>query len=49
MVFIIEILISMFAGYCCCYFIADKLVSMTPEQVVVEWLRIIEKELKDWF
>lgn len=44
---IFEIAIGIFAGYCCCYFIADKTVSMSPEKVVEEWLKMVTDELKN--
>lgn len=43
---IAEIAIGIFAGYCCCYFISMKTVEMTPEEVVKEYLKIIETKIK---
>lgn len=42
---VFEIIIGVFAGYCCCYFICMELVEMRPEKVLEEWLKIKEKNL----
>lgn len=43
---IIEIAIGIFAGYCCCYTIADKALSMTPEEVVLKFLKAMKDRLE---
>lgn len=45
--FIFECIIGIFAGYCCCYFIAMKTVKMTPEKVLEIILTIWEEKLSD--
>lgn len=41
----IEIIIGIFAGYCCAYFLCDKFVNMTPAQVIKEYLQLIYERL----
>jgi len=44
---LIEILIGLFAGYCCCYFISVETLNLKPQEVIFEYLKIIENKLKD--
>ncbi|MFW9970251.1 MAG: hypothetical protein ACFFDF_08635 [Candidatus Odinarchaeota archaeon] len=38
---IFEIIIGIFAGYCCAYFITTKVIGLTPKEVIEKWLKII--------
>lgn len=42
---IFEIVIGIFAGYCCSYFVCIKLANLTPRQVVEKYLEVIEEKL----
>lgn len=45
---LIEIIIGVFAGYCCAYFISMKLMQLTPEEVVLKRLEIMKEDLAKW-
>lgn len=45
--YVFEILLAVFAGYCCSYFISMELVKLKPQEVFRLWLEKIEKELND--
>lgn len=46
-VILFELVVSIFAGYCCMYFLTDKVVGLTPAEFLEEFFDTLKNKLSN--